>query len=87
MTKRKIEIFSAGCPICQDTIDLVNELACSSCEIIIHDMHEKNTQIRANELGVKSVPAVAINDVLADCCQGRGVDAFMLKESGLGSPM
>ena len=87
MTKRKIEIFSAGCSLCQETIDLVNELACPSCEIIIHDMHEKDTRLRADELGVKSVPAVAINYVLADCCLGKGVDGELLEATGLGQPM
>jgi glutaredoxin 3 len=85
MTKRKVEIFSAGCSLCQETIDLVNELACSSCEIIIHDMQDKDVLVRAKELGVNSVPAVAINDVLADCCHGRGVDAEMLKAGGIGT--
>ena len=60
-TKRQIEIFSAGCPLCQDTIDLVNKLACASCEIKILDMNKKETTKRAKDLGVKSVPAVAIN--------------------------
>lgn len=50
-------------------------------------MHDKNTQLRAKELGVKSVPAVAINDVLADCCRGQGVDAEILKAGGLGTPL
>lgn len=84
MTKRKVEIFSAGCPICQETIDLVNELACPSCEIIIHDTHDTNVQSRINELGIKSVPAVAINGVLADCCQDRGINVEMLRASGIG---
>lgn len=87
MTKRKVEIFSAGCPVCQETIDLVNQLACSSCEIVIHDMHDKNTQSRAKLLGIKTVPAVAINNVLADCCHGRGIDAEMLKKAGIGVPL
>lgn len=87
MTIRKVEIFSAGCSLCQETIDLVNELACSSCEIIIHDMHDKNIQVRAKKLGVKSVPAVAINDVLSDCCRGQGVNAEMLKAGGIGTPL
>ena len=87
MTKRKVEIFSAGCPICQEAIALVNELACSSCEIIIHDMHDKNIQVRAKELGIKSVPAVTINDVLVDCCHGRGVDRDVLKAGGIGTPL
>lgn len=86
MTKRKVEIFSAGCPICEETIELVNSLACQSCEIIIHDMHEAEVQNLARSLGVKSVPAVAINGVLAECCQGRGVDAATLKAAGVGSP-
>ena len=29
-TKRKIEIFSAGCSICEDTVALVNAIACPS---------------------------------------------------------
>ena len=85
MTKRKVEIFSAGCPVCQDTIDLVNELACPSCEIIIHDTHDADVQSRINELGVKSVPAVAINGALADCCQDRGIDVEMLRASEIGA--
>ncbi len=84
MTKRKVEIFSAGCPVCQDTINLVNELACPSCEIIIHDTHDADVQSRINELGIKSVPAVAINGVLADCCQGKGVNSDALKAAGIG---
>ncbi|MBL1141872.1 MAG: hypothetical protein HND53_07580 [Proteobacteria bacterium] len=85
MTKRKVEIFSAGCPVCQETIDLVNELACPSCEIIIHDTHDADVQSRIKELGIKSVPAVAVNGVLADCCQSRGVDAEMLRVAGIGT--
>jgi Zn ribbon nucleic-acid-binding protein len=29
--KRTIEIFTARCPACQETIDLVNKTACPSC--------------------------------------------------------
>lgn len=87
MTKRKVEIFSAGCPLCEETIELVNSLACPSCEIIIHDMHKADGQEVARKFGVTSVPAVAINGVLAECCKGRGVDTAILKAAGLGSPL
>lgn len=87
MTKRKVEIFSAGCPVCQETIDLVNELACPSCEIIIHDTHDVDVQSRINELGIKSVPAVAVNGALVNCCQGRGVNSDVLKATGVGTPI
>lgn len=38
--KRKIEIFSAACPACDETIALVNWLACPSCEVTVVDMRE-----------------------------------------------
>ena len=84
--KRQIEIFSAGCPVCQDTIDLVNRLACASCEISILDMNDKQVANRAAQLGIKSVPAVAVNGTLADCCAGRGVDENTLRSAGIGQP-
>lgn len=85
--KRQIEIFSAGCPVCKDTIDLVNRLACASCEISVLDMNDSKAAARAAELGIRSVPAVAINGKLADCCAGRGVDENVLRAAGIGQPL
>jgi len=83
---RKIEIFSAGCPACRDTIAMVNRIACPSCEIIVLDMHDDQVAVRAAALGIRSVPAVAIDGKLADCCAGRGVDEQVLRAAGLGQP-
>ena len=85
--KRQIEIFSAGCPVCQDTIDLVKRMACASCEISVLDMNDKEVAARAADLGLRSVPAVAINGTLADCCTGRGVDENVLRTAGIGVPL
>jgi len=85
--KRQIEIFSAGCPLCQDTIDLVNRLACASCEVSVLDMNDKTVASRAAALGIQSVPAVAINGQLADCCASRGVDENVLRAAGIGQPL
>jgi hypothetical protein len=38
--KRKVEVFSAGCPACQATVDLIKSIACPSCEITVLDMHD-----------------------------------------------
>ena len=84
--KRKIEIFSAGCPVCQDTIELVKRLACQSCEVAVLDMSQRDVAQRAKQLGVRSVPAVAINGQLAGCCAGRGPDETTLRAAGLGQP-
>jgi len=85
--KRKIEVFSAGCPACEDTVKLVSDIACESCEIVVLDMHDANVAARAKKLGVRSVPAVAVNGALAGCCAGRGPDASILKTAGLGQPL
>jgi hypothetical protein len=83
-TKRKIEIFSAGCPVCEETIAMVNRLACTSCEITILDINDRDVASRARRLGIRSVPAVAVNGELADCCAGRGPDEKTLRAAGVG---
>ena len=86
-TKRKIEIFSAGCPVCQDTVKMVRNMACTDCEVSILDMNDPGVANRAKILGVRSVPAVAIDGKLADCCAGRGPDEATLKAAGIGQPL
>jgi len=84
MAKRKVEIFSAGCSACEETIKLVNSLACPSCEVSVLNMGDPAVAKRAKSLGVHSVPAVVINGKLADCCSGRGPDEKTLRAAGLG---
>lgn len=82
--KRKVEVFSAGCPACEATIPQVREAACASCEIEVLDMNDLAVAARAKALGVRSVPAVAIDGVLVSCCEGQGPDLDALKAAGLG---
>jgi hypothetical protein len=84
---RKIEIFSAGCPKCEDAIRRVKEAACPSCDIEVLNMMLPEVQRRATELGVLSLPAVTIDGKLAGCCAGRSVDIDILKAAGLGRPL
>lgn len=81
---RKVEIFSAGCPACQDTIDLVNKIACPSCEVTVLDMHQPEVAERAKALGVKTVPAVVVDGKLSSCCAGKGPNEEALREAGIG---
>jgi len=85
-SKRKIEVFSAGCPACRETVDLVNQVACPSCEVSILDMNDAAVASRATGLGIRSVPAVVIDGKLADCCRGPGPDEATLRAAGLGRP-
>ena len=84
--KRKIEIFSAGCPACTELIAQVKGAACPSCEIEILDMRKPEVAARARREGIRSVPAVVIDGQLASCCAGRGPDLPTLGRLGLGQP-
>lgn len=85
--QRLVEVFSAGCAVCEETIAKVQELACPSCDVQILDMQEPAVAKRAHELGIHSVPAVAIDGKLADCCADRGPDIAALQAAGLGQPL
>ncbi len=85
--KRKVEVFSAGCPVCEDTVKLVNTLACESCDITVLDTKKPEVAEKAKTLGIRSVPAITIDGKLADCCAGRGPDEAALKAAGLGKTL
>lgn len=81
---RTVEVFSAGCALCEETIAMVRRLACSSCEVRVLDMRLPEVAARAREHGIRSVPAVVIDGRLAECCANRGVEETVLIRAGLG---
>ena len=84
---RQIEVFSAGCAVCEAAVSQIEALACPSCEISVLDMSDQKVSARAQALGVRSLPAVVIDGVLADCCAGRGINEETLRAAGLGQPL
>ena len=82
MKKRTIEVFTAGCPLCEAAVNEVQSLACG-CDVIIHDLAagcETNVcRDKAKEYGVTSVPAVAIDGKLASCCERSGINLDVLR--------
>jgi glutaredoxin 3 len=85
--KRKIEVFSAGCSACDNTIALIRQIACSSCDIEVLDTHNPAVAVRAKSYGVRTVPAVAVDGRLAACCAGSGPDEASLRAAGVGVPL
>lgn len=85
-TKRMVEIYSAGCPVCREAVDRVKALACPDCDVQVLDMNDPAMAARAKSLGVGSVPAVAVDGKLASCCAGRGLDEQALRDAGIGVP-
>jgi len=86
-SKRKVEVFSAGCPLCQDAVEKVRRLACPDCEVTVLDLHHPQVARRARELGIARAPAVVIDGKLASCCAAGGVQEEILRAQGLGSPL
>ena len=85
--KRKIEIFSAGCPACDAAVETVRRIACPSCEVEVLDMHRPATAARAATLGISRVPAIVIDGAISNCCASGPVDDHVLRAAGVGVPL
>jgi hypothetical protein len=83
-SRRLIEVYSAGCPVCDELVEQVTEAACPSCEVSVLDMRDPDVVRRGIQLGVKSIPAVSIDGQLASCCTPAGPDLDVLRDAGLG---
>ena len=87
MTRRKVEIFTAGCPACDEAVALVKRIACDSCDVSTLDMRDQDVARRARDLGIRSVPAVVVNGRLAECCACGGPRESALRAAGIGQAM
>ncbi|MEE9545732.1 MAG: thioredoxin family protein [Rhodospirillales bacterium] len=85
--QRQVDIYSAGCAICDDAVELVRKIACSSCSISVRDMNDLDVARRARELGITAVPAIVIDGKLADCCSSGGPNEDTLRAAGIGTPL
>lgn len=89
MIKRKIEVFTSGCPVCQPTVDLVKKIACPSCEVIVYDLNKgcdtNQCRDKAEMLNITRLPAVAVNGRLLECCKAGPITEEALRAAGIGS--
>ena len=84
---QRIEIFTAGCPVCVSGEALVRELAGDHQEVVVHDLrHDEAAATQATEQGIKAVPAVVVDGRLLGCCNNAGPDRDALVADGVGQP-
>ena len=83
MAKRKIEIFIAGCPLCDETVAMVKRIAGASDDVEVLSMFTPGVADKAREYGAARVPVIVINGRLADCCSSRDCDEETLCAAGL----
>ncbi|MEO6695688.1 MAG: thioredoxin family protein [Ignavibacteria bacterium] len=84
--KRKIEIFTAGCPICEEQVQKIRKETCDSCEVEVLNVREDKSALeKSKNYNIISLPSVVINGVLADCCSNKGINIETLRSLGIGS--
>lgn len=71
--KRKIEVFSAGCPACEETIQLVKRIACPSCDVTVLDMKKLDVANRRKAWAYVLFPpwSLTANSLIAAPVGGR----------------
>lgn len=86
--KRTIEVFTAGCTVCQPTVDMVKSMACDACEVVIYDLSKpcdsKVCLDKVTTYGIKKLPAIAVNGKLLSCCEHKEISAEELQKAGIG---
>jgi hypothetical protein len=91
MEKRKVEIFTAGCPVCEPVVEQVKSMVCRSCEVIVYNLSETNAHSqyleKVKKYNINSLPAVAVDGQLLACCSNRGVSIEELQLAGIGKPL
>lgn len=87
--KRKIEVFTAGCSVCEPVVETVKSMACSSCDVVVYNLSETNKEAteKVKTYGIKALPAVAVNGKLLSCCQNKGVSEAELRSAGIGQQL
>jgi len=55
---RVIEVFSAGCPLCDESVVRVRQaIAACGCTVIVRAPHEPEAQ----QYGIRAVPAIVVD--------------------------
>lgn len=64
--KRTIEVFTAGCPVCRETLAAVREAVSNcGCEVIEQRCEGETCCASAMNYGIKALPTVVVNGRVA----------------------
>jgi hypothetical protein len=83
--KKQVEIFTAGCPICEPVVQLVKDTASSNCEITIYNLSEVGNDNICKKYNVKRLPSIAIDGKLLECCKNIEITKEDLISAGIGT--
>lgn len=85
--KRKIELFTAGCPVCEPIVEMVRSMVCESCDLVIYNLVEHcDSKVCVDKLKkykITSLPAVVV-DGKAMSTSEDGITREKLISEGIG---
>ena len=95
LARRQVEVFTAGCPVCEPAVQLVKEMACPDCEVTVHELGATEGSAftggsgstgadKAAQYGIKVVPAVVVAGEIVTCCRTPGPTREELGAAGIG---
>ena len=77
--KRKIEVFTAACSLCEDTVRLVKDAVAScGCEVIERRCPPKQMCEEGKAYGVRAMPSVVVDGAIMFEARITGEQAALL---------
>jgi hypothetical protein len=65
---REIEVFTAGCYLCAETMDIVNQAVCDGCTVTERNINAEcgcGCIDKAREYGVRTIPTIVVDGEIA----------------------
>lgn len=85
--KSIIEIFTAGCPVCDPVVRLVKEAATKNYDLIVYDLvkqgNEKSCTDKIRQYRINRIPSIVVNGKLLACCNNKITRQDLINE-GIG---
>ena len=79
--KKRIEVFSAGCPLCRETLELVrNAVSDCGCEVIERTCTGETCCAEAKQYGVRTMPTVVVDGQIVFEGRINAAQAALLKQ-------
>ncbi len=64
-----IEIFTSGCYLCRETVEIVEKAKCADCKMTEYNLSERcETEIclaKAKKYGIKATPTIVVDGKIA----------------------
>lgn len=67
--KVRLELFTADCPLCEETIEMVKNAKCDECTLIEYNLVERcedeTCLAKVKKYGIKAIPSLVVDGKLA----------------------